>query len=65
MRLCVNASLPGFWRRFALFHELYHLLSHTEGEGFWSRTFHSMSRFESEADLFAWAVVWPEIEEDF
>lgn len=65
VRLCVNSSLPHFWRRFALFHELYHLLSHSEGEAFWSRTFQPMSRFESEADLFAWAVVWPEMEEDF
>lgn len=60
VRLCVNASLPPVWQRFALFHELYHLISHTDGEAFWSRTFQPLSRFETEADLFAWAVVWPE-----
>jgi len=64
VRLCVNRRLPGAWRRFALFHELYHLLSHTEGEAFWKQTFQPISRFESEADLFAWAVVRPEFAED-
>lgn len=59
-RLCINGRLPHRWQRFALFHELYHLLYHTEGEHFWQQTFQPMSRFESEADLFAWAVVWPE-----
>lgn len=60
VRLCVNSRLPGIWQRFALFHEIYHLISHTEGEHFWRQTFHPLSRFESEADLFAWAVIWPE-----
>jgi Zn-dependent peptidase ImmA (M78 family) len=60
VRLCVNSDLPHIWRRFAVFHELYHLLSHTEGEFFWSRTFHPLSRFESEADMFAWAAIWQE-----
>jgi len=59
-RLCVNSRLPGIWRRFAMFHELYHLISHSEGELFWRQTFQPMSRFESEADLFAWAAIWPE-----
>ena len=59
-RLCVNSRLPDLWQRFALFHELYHLIYHTEGERFWQGTFQPMSRFESEADLFAWAAVWPE-----
>lgn len=59
-RLCVNNALPSLWRRFALFHELYHLLSHSEGEHFWRRTLQPLSKFESEADLFAWAAVWPE-----
>lgn len=59
-RLCVNRSLPSFWRRFALFHELYHLLFHSESEYFWKQTLHPLSKFESEADLFAWAVLWPE-----
>lgn len=63
-RLCVNRSLPPFWHRFALFHELYHLISHSAGEGFWRGTFQPMSRFESEADIFAWAVVLAE-REDF
>jgi Zn-dependent peptidase ImmA (M78 family) len=60
VRLCVNSLLPLLWRRFAMFHELHHLLSHSEGERFWQQTFHPMSRFENEADLFAWAVIWPE-----
>ncbi|MDR1966321.1 MAG: ImmA/IrrE family metallo-endopeptidase [Synergistaceae bacterium] len=60
VRLCVNSSLPRVWRRFALFHELYHLIAHTEGEYFWSQTFNPISRFESEADMFAWAAIWPE-----
>jgi Zn-dependent peptidase ImmA (M78 family) len=60
-RLCVNSRLPGIWQRFALFHEIYHLISHSEGESFWKQTFHPMTRFESEADMFAWAVIWPEL----
>ncbi|MDR1884911.1 MAG: ImmA/IrrE family metallo-endopeptidase [Synergistaceae bacterium] len=59
-RLCVNSRLPGLWRRFALFHELYHLIRHSKGERFWQQTFQPMSKFESEADLFAWAIIWPE-----
>lgn len=59
-RLCVNSRLPWLWQKFAMYHELYHLLYHTEGEAFWKRTFTPMSRFESEADLFAWAAVWPD-----
>jgi Zn-dependent peptidase ImmA (M78 family) len=59
-RLCVNSRLPGIWQRFAMFHELYHLISHSEGEHFWRQTFHPISRFESEADLFAWAAIWPD-----
>jgi Zn-dependent peptidase ImmA (M78 family) len=66
VRLCVNGALPHIWRRFALFHELYHLIAHSEGEHFWAQTFNPISRFESEADLFAWAVIWPEwMGEDF
>lgn len=59
-RLCINSRLPSPWERFAVFHELYHLLYHTEGEAFWSMTLHPMTRFESEADLFAWAAVEPD-----
>lgn len=62
VRLCVNRALPGIWQRFALYHELYHLISHSEGEYFWRQTFFPVSRFESEADLFAWAAVWPELQ---
>lgn len=62
-RLCINSRLPDQWQRFAMFHELYHLIAHSEGEAFWSRTFQPMSRFESEADLFAWAVVLSEQDE--
>jgi hypothetical protein len=61
-RLCVNCRLPGVWLRFAIFHEIYHLISHTEGEGFWKQTLQPMTKFENEADLFAWAVVGPEME---
>lgn len=61
-RLCLNSHLPLFWRRFALFHELYHLLDHTKGASFWSNTFVSMESFENRADMFAWAAVWPEWE---
>lgn len=60
VRLCVNSRLPWLWKKFATFHELYHLLSHTEGEGFWRNTFQPLTKFESEADLFAWAAIWPE-----
>jgi Zn-dependent peptidase ImmA (M78 family) len=60
VRICVNSELPDVWMRFALFHELYHLIAHTKGEYFWSHTYNSISRFESEADMFAWAAVWPE-----
>lgn len=60
VRLCVNSALPSLWQRFALFHELYHLLSHTGGEHFWRQTLQPLSRFEAEADLFAWSVIWPE-----
>lgn len=65
VRLCVNRDLPMFWRRFALFHELYHLLSHSESEHFWSQTFQPLSKFESEADLFAWAVMWSDWTEGY
>ena len=60
VRLCVNSGLPHIWRRFATFHELYHLIAHSFGENFWGRTFQPLSKFESEADLFAWAAIWPE-----
>jgi hypothetical protein len=30
------------------------------GENFWKHTYQPMSKFESEADLFAWAAIWPE-----
>jgi len=53
----VNRALPLFWKRFALFHELYHLLHHTKGHSFWSRTATPMNSFEHQADMFAWAVV--------
>lgn len=56
-RIFINKRLPDFWQRFALFHELYHLLNHTKGEKFWSETFFAVSSFESQADTFAWAAV--------
>ena len=60
VRLCVNSELPNMWRRFAIFHELYHLIAHSMGENFWRHTYQPLSKFESEADLFAWAAIWPE-----
>lgn len=57
VRIIINRSLPPFWERFALFHELFHVLEHRRGEGFWNRTATPMSSFETQADLFAWAVV--------
>lgn len=62
-RIFINSMLPLLWRRFALFHELYHLLYHTKGARFWSRSFVSMESFENRADTFAWAALWPEWEE--
>lgn len=60
-RVYINTSLPLIWRRFAIFHELYHLLNHRKGAAFWaSHTFESMDSFENRADTFAWAALWPE-----
>ncbi|HAH68696.1 MAG TPA: ImmA/IrrE family metallo-endopeptidase [Synergistaceae bacterium] len=59
-RIYINASLPLIWRRFAIFHETYHLLNHRKGHRFWTHTFASMESFENRADTFAWAVIWPE-----
>ena len=55
--ILVNNLLPPFWRRFALFHELYHLLEHNGGEEAWTRTATPMSSFEHQADLFAWGAM--------
>ncbi len=59
----VNAALPPFWRRFAFFHEIYHVLHHRMGEEFWRRTATPLSSFEHQADLFAWGVLWREWQE--
>ena len=59
-RIYVNSSLPLIWRRFAIFHEIYHLLKHTKGARFWSNTYQPMESFENRADTFAWAALWPE-----
>ncbi len=59
-RIYVNSMLSLMWRRFAVFHEVYHLLTHTKGARFWSQTFESMESFENRADTFAWAALWPE-----
>ncbi len=56
----LNSLLPLIWQRFALFHELYHLIKHKKGEVFWMRTATPMNSFEYQADLFAWAAIWPE-----
>ena len=63
-RVFVNSQLPPFWQRFAIFHELYHLLNHTKGARFWQHTCVSMESFENRADSFAWAAAWPEWEEN-
>ncbi|HQE21057.1 MAG: hypothetical protein PWR28_131 [Synergistaceae bacterium] len=62
-RIIINALLSPRWRRFALFHEIYHLIHHPKGERFWSRTATPLSSFEYEADMFAWAAMWQEFEE--
>jgi Zn-dependent peptidase ImmA (M78 family) len=59
-RIFINSALPLVWRRFALFHELYHLICHRKGARFWTHTFESMESFENRADMFAWAALWPE-----
>jgi len=59
-RIYINRQLPGIWRRFSMFHELYHLLHHTRGEAFWSGTATPMTSFEHQADMFAWAAICPE-----
>ncbi len=59
-RIYINSSLPLIWRRFAIFHETYHLLNHRKGHYFWTHTFESMESFENRADIFAWAALWPE-----
>ena len=59
-RIYVNAMLSLMWRRFAIFHEIYHLPTHTRVARFWIRTFESMESFENRADTFAWAALWPE-----
>ena len=55
--ILVNRRLPSYWRRFALFHELHHLLEHAGGEEFWTRTATPLSSFEHQADLFAWGAM--------
>lgn len=59
-RICVNCALSPLWRRFAIFHELYHLLNNTKGARFWTCTYVSMDSIEHRADSFAWAAIWPE-----
>ncbi|MDN5336044.1 MAG: hypothetical protein PWR02_1070 [Synergistales bacterium] len=59
-RIYVNRNLPSIWKRFALFHELYHLLRHKRGEAFWSATATPLSSFEFQADMFAWAAIRPD-----
>ena len=56
-RIYVNCRLPFIWKRFAFFHELYHLLPHKTGESFWTATATPMTSFEHQADMFAWAAI--------
>ena len=60
--LCINKFLPSIWRHFALLHELYHLIAHPRSVHFWAQTYNPLSRFEREADDFAWAVLKDEWE---
>jgi hypothetical protein len=57
VRIYVNRCLPLIWKRFAFFHELYHLLHHKKGESFWTATATPMTSFEHQADMFAWAAI--------
>jgi hypothetical protein len=59
-RIYLNRKLPALWKRFTLFHELYHLLHHKRGEAFWSSTATPLSSFEFQADMFAWAAIRPD-----
>ncbi|MDO4988037.1 MAG: ImmA/IrrE family metallo-endopeptidase [Synergistes sp.] len=62
-RVVINSLLPDFWRRFCLFHEVYHLIYNKKGEDFWKSTFFSGTANENRADSFAWAAAWPDWEE--
>jgi hypothetical protein len=53
----INKRLSPYWRRFALFHELYHFLEHNGGMELWTRTATPLSSFEHQADLFAWGAL--------
>lgn len=59
-RIYLNRELPALWKRFTLFHELYHLLHHKRGEAFWASTATPLSSFEFQADMFAWAAIRPD-----
>lgn len=59
-RIYLNRQLPALWKRFTLFHELYHLLHHKRGEAFWAATATPLSSFEFQADMFAWAAIRPD-----
>lgn len=61
-RIFINNGLPLFWQRFALFHEIHHMLHDSRGCYFWSLTNMPMTSFEFQADQFAWAVMMPEWE---
>lgn len=56
-RIHINSRLPRFWQRFALFHEIHHILHDSRGCYFWSQTLANMNGFEYQADQFAWAVL--------
>lgn len=62
-RIYLNRDLSLFWQRFALFHEIHHLLNDSRGCYFWSSSNVPMSSFEYQADQFAWAVVLGEEEQ--
>lgn len=57
-RIFINTDLPELWQRFALYHELHHLLyDSTQGVGVYEHSLENVRRFEVVADDFAWAVI--------
>lgn len=62
-RIFINLDLPHRWQRFALYHELHHLLYDSlKGVGIYEHTAENTRRFEVSADDFAWAVL--DLEQD-
>lgn len=64
-RIHLNSRLPAFWQKFALYHEIHHLLHDSRGCYFWSQTLANMNGFEYQADQFAWAVLTYKTDDDW